>query len=310
MNRRQFSKSLITSSFAVSFYPASLAIETKPQIAITMDDFALANLSEEAALRRTRAVLRALRSHGDIKAAGFICGSRVDNEIGKKVLSEWNQANHILANHTYSHWYYPNKTVAEFSADILRAEALLKGYSQYRKLFRFPYLKEGDTVERRDQLRSFLKDHGYRMGYVTIDASDWYVDQRLRAKLEKDSNANLASYKKFYLEHIWDRAQYYNELSQKVLNRSVKHTLLIHFNLVNELFLDDLLTMFTQKGWQLINADTAFQDPVFSSQPKTLPAGESIIWALAKESGKFDHLLRYPAEDGEYEKPKMDKLGL
>jgi hypothetical protein len=32
--------------------------------------------------------------------------------------------------------------------------------------------------------------------------------------------------------------------------------------------------------------------------------------ALAKEPGKFDRELQYPAEDSVYEKPKMDKLGL
>ena len=41
-----------------------------------------------------------------------------------------------------------------------------------------------------------------------------------------------------------------------------------------------------------------------------MPAGESLIWALAKETGRFESSLRYPGEDGGYEKPKMDALGL
>ena len=41
-----------------------------------------------------------------------------------------------------------------------------------------------------------------------------------------------------------------------------------------------------------------------------LPAGESLIWVLAKQSGKYDSMLRYPAEDERYEKEKMDALGL
>jgi peptidoglycan-N-acetylglucosamine deacetylase len=41
-----------------------------------------------------------------------------------------------------------------------------------------------------------------------------------------------------------------------------------------------------------------------------LPAGQSIISALAKESGKFDDIIRYPGESDEYEKEEMDKLGL
>ena len=68
--------------------------------------------------------------------------------------------------------------------------------------------------------------------------------------------------------------------------------------------------MYKARGWKLIDAARAFQDPVFTSAPKIVPAGESLIWALAKESGKFDGALRYPGEDGEYEKEKMDQLGL
>jgi len=34
------------------------------------------------------------------------------------------------------------------------------------------------------------------------------------------------------------------------------------------------------------------------------------VWSLAKDSGKFEKNLRYPAEDSRYEKPKMDQLGL
>ena len=84
----------------------------------------------------------------------------------------------------------------------------------------------------------------------------------------------------------------------------------MHHSLLNGLFLKDLLAMFQSKGWVLIDAEDAFTDPVFLSEPKILPAGESLIWALAKESGKFNELLRYPGEDGEYEKDKMDRLNL
>jgi hypothetical protein len=95
-----------------------------------------------------------------------------------------------------------------------------------------------------------------------------------------------------------------------VLGRSVKHTLLLHHNVLNGLFLGDLLRMFRSKGWGLIDAEEAYTDQVFSAAPKVVPAGQSIIWSLAKETGKFDQVLRYPAEDGDYEKPRMDALNL
>jgi hypothetical protein len=126
----------------------------------------------------------------------------------------------------------------------------------------------------------------------------------------KNPKADLADYKAYYLNHLWDRAVFYDTLSRNVLGRSVKHTLLIHHNVLNEMFLADVLNMFRNRGWKLINAEDAFTDSVFSAAPDILPAGESIVWALAKESGRFNDILRYPGEDGEYEKPKMDRLGL
>jgi hypothetical protein len=68
--------------------------------------------------------------------------------------------------------------------------------------------------------------------------------------------------------------------------------------------------MFKQKGWKLIDAEKAYKDPIFAALPNTLPAGESVIWSLAKESKKFDDILRYPAADSRYEKDRIDKLGL
>ena len=188
----------------------------------------------------------------------------------------------------------------------MRAEAVLKDLPGFTKFFRFPMLKEGNTLERRDKMRAFLKQRGYRMGYVTIDASDWYIDQRLRARLAANPKADLNGYRDFYLNHLWERAIYYDALSRRALGRSVKHTLLIHHNVLNELFLPDVLDMFKKKGWRLIDAANAFRDPIFSAAPNILPAGESIVWAMAKESGKFEDVLRYPGEDGDYEKAKMD----
>ena len=218
----------------------------------------------------------------------------------------------MIGNHSYSHAYLnSSKTTTEsFTADILKCEEVIKSFEQFRKIFRFPYLKEGETAVKRDAIRTFLKQHGYRIGHVTIDASDWAVENRLSARLTKDPAADVKPYREFYLSHMWERATYYDDLARKAIGRSVKHTILVHYNLLNALFLGDLLDMFQSKGWKLIDAADAFKDPVFSVEPKIVPAGESIVWAIAKESGKFDSLLRYPGEDSEYEDAKMDQLGL
>ena len=66
--------------------------------------------------------------------------------------------------------------------------------------------------------------------------------------------------------------------------------------------------MFRRKGWKLIDSATAFKDPVYAMRPDILPAGESILWALAKQKG-FPG-LRSPGEDDIYEKPILDRLNL
>ena len=314
MNRRQFTKAFGIGAVALGLgRSGSLAAGDKPpQLAITMDDFTWsASTVRLNGDERNAAILKTLRAHS-LKAALFVRASNIDNDKGKELLKTWNAAGHLIGNHTYSHQYLNEQkmTANAFEEDILLAENLLKDFSRFEKYFRFPYLKEGDTAAKRDAIRSFLAQHGYRTGHVTIDASDWAVDARLRQRLEKNPAADLTPYRDFYLEHMWERALYYDDLARKVLGRRVKHTILTHFNLLNALFLGDLIEMFKRKGWQVIDAEEAFTDPVFAAQPKIVPAGESLIWALAKETGKFEKHLRYPGEDGDYETPKMDKLGL
>ena len=158
-------------------------------------------------------------------------------------------------------------------------------------------------------MRAFLADHGYRNGAVTIDASDWYIDDRLRKRLDANPKAATAGYGDYYLQHVRDRSAYYDDLSRRALGRSVKHTLLVHHNVLNELYLGDILDQYKRQGWKLIDAENAYTDRIFNEKPDVLPAGDSLVLALAIQNGKTKP-GRYPPEDGVYEAPSMDRLGL
>ena len=311
MNRREFTRIAAASAVALGLKRSSFATATAAsQFAITMDDFNWRNAVHLTAAERNRAILDTLAAN-KVKAALFVMGRNADDQEGMTLLRKWDSSGHLIGNHTYSHRSLnSNITAAEYESDILRAETILIGLNRFQKIFRFPMLKEGNTAAKRDHVRAFLKSHGYRIGHVTIDNSDWIVDSRLSERLQKDPKADVKPYRDFYLEHMWDRAAYYDSLAKKVTGRPVKHTILMHFNLLNGLFLGDLIEMFKGKGWQLIDAEEAFTDPIFRAEPKVLPAGESIVWALAKEKGTIARSLRYPAEDGEYETARMNKLGL
>ncbi|MES1263856.1 MAG: polysaccharide deacetylase family protein [Peristeroidobacter soli] len=307
MNRRELTQLLGTSLLASAITPRAFAAAS-PQVSITMDDFNIKDADEPTAVKRNQAILSAFRTHS-IKAAIFVCATYIDSPLGQRLLTQWNDEGHIIANHTYSHRNYEKSDFAEYTADTLRCEAIIKDYPQFRRLFRFPYLKEGDNAEHRDRMRAFLAEHGYKNGAVTIDASDWYIDSRLRKRLDKDSTANTAGYRDYYLQHILDRSKYYDDVARKALGRSVRHTLLVHHNVLNERYLGDILDQYKRKGWTLIDAEHAYQDPVFNEKPSVLPAGDSLVLALAIQSGKMKR-TRWPSEDGDYEAPSMDRLGL
>ena len=286
---------------------SAIAADFQPSVAITMDDLNWMPLANPTEIN-TRLLDILARRHA--RLALFVIGRNADSETGRALIEPWKQAGHLIGNHTYSHRNYDGLTFEEFSADAAHADNVLASSLGTPRLFRFPALKEGNTAEKRDRMREFLSVNGYRIGHVTIDASDWYYDNRLRQRLAADAAFDVKRFRQPYLDHLWERAQFYDGLATKVLGRSVPHTLLIHWNLLNSLFLGDVLDMFRVRRWRIIDAAQAFRDPIFLSEPKTVPAGESLLWSLAKETGRFDTLLRYPGEDDVYEKPKLDRLGL
>jgi hypothetical protein len=282
----------------------------RPQVALTMDDPTLSLGSIVRWQEANGRILKAI-SAKDVRAALFVCGMRVDDADGAKLVSAWDQAGHLICNHSYSHKFYGEQTsYSDFAVDFLKNEKVIAPYHNRTALFRYPFLKEGDTAEKRDRFRAFLKERGYRVGHVTIDASDWYVSQRFVDRLGKDPKSPVAPYRDYLIGHLLDRAAFYRQLALDVLGRDIRHTLLVHFNPLNAFVLPDVMTAFETAGWQWIDASLAFEDPVFRSEPRTVPAGESLVWALAKETGRFEDRLRYPGEDDIYEKPKMDAQGL
>lgn len=312
MNRRDF---LILTAALGPMARVLSAAPKNPEIAFTFDDPKTDDSADLHWPEINSRILHTLEKR-KLKAVLYVCGKRVDSAEGRRLLAEWDTAGHGIGNHTYSHRNFNASaganqiTLSEFEANTLKNEPLIRDSSHFVRLFRFPFFKEGDTVEKRDGMRAFLQQHGYRSGRATIDASDWAICGRMEARIKVVPKADLTPYRDFYLQHIWERAQFYESLSQRVLGHSVRHTVVLHHNALNALFLDDLIAMFAERGWKSVDAEWAYADPIYEEQPNILPAGESLIWALAKQSGKFEKELRYPGEDDTYENPKMDALKL
>lgn len=310
MNRRQaIASGVAATAVAVGGCAHGSAKSDVPVFAITIDDFQIEDdvlLSGEA---KHRAILDALDEAG-VQAAGFVAGRHLDSRAGHRHLSAWSEAGHAIGNHTYAHAYYGGADPGDLGADIDRLSRLLAAYPNVRPWFRFPYLAEGRTIETRERMRAALRERGLMNGHVTIDASDWYVSRRLVDKLRREPGADVAPYGDYLVAHLLDRARFYDGLAREVLRYSPPHTLLIHHNLATALFLPQILSAFRHAGWRAIDADQVFAHAIYRSQPDIAPAAHSLIWQLAKADGRFDDRLRSPGEDGRYEQPAMDALGL
>jgi peptidoglycan/xylan/chitin deacetylase (PgdA/CDA1 family) len=285
--------------------------EILPCIAFSFDDGNPNDILQYTAEDWNNMIISTLKKNS-IHSVWFVAAKNMDNERGINLLKNWNKSGNLIANHTYNHRNYNQSGIScsEFISDIQRCDSLISNYSNYRKIFRFPYLKCGNTVEKRDSLRSWFDNNGYQQGWVSVDASDWYINSRLIQRLKEDSLADITDFRDYYVNHIFERALYYNSLSKEINQRQIKHILLLHFNLTSALFLDDLIGKFISEGWKIESYAKAIEDPVYLELPSAMPSEQSLIWMMAKQCGHYEKVLRYPGEDGEYEKDKMDKLGL
>jgi peptidoglycan/xylan/chitin deacetylase (PgdA/CDA1 family) len=263
--------------------------------------------TQEKAAEWNAALLDGL-ARSEVKAIFYASGSRVDSPEGLALVSDWGAAGHDIGNHTYSHFSLGSNLLEDFIADVEKNATLLMNTPGWVNRFRFPYLKEGRTADKRDGFRQWMTDHGYEPGAVSIDASDWYYSDRYQAWLAAHPGEEPVAFRTAYLDHLWARASYYDGLSQGIFKRSINHVILLHTNAINAAFIVDVIAMFRAKGWNVVDPDEAYGDPAYATVLDVLPAGEGILWAFAKQNDVPD--LRYPAEDAAYEKPILDDLGL
>lgn len=246
----------------------------------------------------------------DISAMVFPSLARTGTGAGLDLIMDWARAGHAVGNHTSRHRSLASEqvTLADFVQDVKEGDTALSHFPTWEPMLRFPYLKEGDTTEKRDGMRAWMRANGYRVAPVSIDASDWYYNQIYSAHAKSGVQEKAAQVKKAYIEHLLDRANYYDGLAKQVLGRSPIHVMLLHTNEINAAALPQVIAVFRERGWHFVAPKAAFDDPVYSLPVNTLPAGESLIWARAKAAGLSG--LRYPAEDSVYEEPKLRSQSL
>ena len=131
------------------------------QVAVTVDDLPAHGppLPGAGRLAVVETLLAAFAAHELPAVHGFVNGKLVnDNPALEVVLRRWVAAGQQLGNHSWSHPSLNSTSLEVYLADIRRDEDILDRVAPRDawKVFRYPFLQEGDTTEKRDGVRRFL----------------------------------------------------------------------------------------------------------------------------------------------------------
>lgn len=254
------------------------------EIALTFDDAPRHDTAIFRGKERTQRLIEGLKKAIVPDVIFFVRTSNL-NQRTKQYIESFIEAGHYIANHSHNHKSLHRVSVEPYIQDIKQAHHILKDYKNFLPLYRYPFLHEGRTRKSRDQVRLFLKDVGYRNGYVTVDNYDWYMDLLLQKAVKAKRKISYEKLKEVYIQVLWQCIQFYDEIAQKTIGRSPKHILLLHENDLAALYISDLVSYLRSQGWKIISAKEAFADPISTIVPDVLFNGNGRVAAIAKEKG-------------------------
>lgn len=287
------------------------AAETGPKttrrIALTFDDAPRSDGGFFGGEERTRRLIQELKQAGVEEAMFFVKTSHIRSESDRKRLRQYTGAGHRLANHSHSHLWLNRTESNEYIADISEASKILANFDHYDPFYRFPFLDEGRTPEKRDAVREALSKLGLAHGYVTVDNYDWYLAGRVKTAVRDGLKVDRVALRQVYLDHILESVAFYDEIAIDVLGRSPKHVLLLHENDLAALFIGDLVRALREAGWEIIGAREAYTDPIAEVLPETLFNGQGRVAAMARAAGTAPRELVQHSEDEEFLDRMLDR---
>jgi peptidoglycan-N-acetylglucosamine deacetylase len=245
------------------------------QIAITFDDLPAHGPLPPGATRVgvAESIVGTLKAQGIPPTYGFVNGIRTaDAPATMEVLKVWRTAGNPLGSHTWSHMNLNEHTAEEFEADIARNEPLLQSLmagepAEAWHWFRYPYLWEGDTLEKRHAVRAYLQAHGYRVAQVNMDFEDYLWNEPYARCVAKHDERSIVWLKQSYLATAEEYIGVYRETSKLVYGRDIPYVLLLHVGAFDAKMLPDLIALYRAKGFRFVSLAEAEKDPSYGDDP-------------------------------------------
>ena len=199
---------------------------------------------------------------------GFINSKKLEgNADGAEALKLWAAAEPV-GNHTYAHMDLEQNAPEAFEREIEQnepaLELLAKGDWHW---LRYPYLREGDTVEKRRAVRAYLQAHGYRIAQVTLDWEDYLWNTAYARCAAKNDTKSIAWLRSSYLNTASEFLDLGREQSRLIFGHEINYVLLLHLGAFSSTILPDALDLLKKKGFKVVTLEEAESDPAYESDP-------------------------------------------
>ncbi|MBC7715028.1 MAG: polysaccharide deacetylase family protein [Rhizobacter sp.] len=256
----------------IVFFTLSFTAQAKIKLAITIDD--LPNHGQlPAGVSRidvAKKMLAVLKKEKIPEVYGFINAAKVKDEpLTKEVLNLWVKEGFPLGNHTYTHMDLNTNSAIDFQKDIRADEEMLSelnGKMNF-KFFRYPYLREGPDMEKRNNIRKFLAENKYQIAQVSVDFEDWSWNNPYARCADKKDQKSIEWLKKTYQDNAVAKLEEAALMSHKLLKRDIPHILLLHIGAFDAEMLSDLIKNYRAHGVEFISLTEASKDQVYIDDP-------------------------------------------
>lgn len=267
------------------------------EVALTFDDLPVNGALPPGVtkVQMTRDVVAILRKHHLPPAYGFVNAGRLEGDPdGAAALKLWVASGQKVGSHTYLHIDLNANPVEAFEKEINLNEPaleLLEPDAAAWHWFRYPYLREGDTLEKRNAVRAYLKVRGYQTAQVTLDYEDYLWNTAYAHCAAKGDQEAIAWLHTSYLQFASEYLDKDREMATLVAGRPIRHVLLLHLGAFSKVILPDLLDLLKQKGFKIVPLERAQQDSIYQLDPAQVSQwGGSLLDQLMDQKK-----LTYPA---------------
>jgi peptidoglycan/xylan/chitin deacetylase (PgdA/CDA1 family) len=241
------------------------------KVAITFDDLPLNRELPPGVTRAetAKSVLAILKKRHVPPVYGFVNAKKLEGSAdGAEALKLWAAAEPV-GNHTYSHMDLEQNTVEAFEREIEEDEPaleLLKEKDNWH-WFRYPYLREGDTVEKRRGVRAYLKARGYRIAQVTLDWEDYLWNFAYARCAAKNDTKSIEWLRSSYLNTASEFLDLGREQAKLIYGHDINYVLLMHLGAFSSTILPEALDLLKKKGFKLVTLEEAESDAAYDGDP-------------------------------------------